>query len=407
MASAAEVRVVNAAGLVQGITLVTFPAASSILTRASGYDLSSAEYGTLFLPQVVTAIAASLLGSRLGAAITLKRVLLLGLAANAVSMCLLLVSATVQSNLAVAYPLLLLSTAFLGLGFGLTVPTLNTYVAAFRPDAEDRAVLVLNALLGLGTALAPVIVAVFDGLGFWWGLPLLSTTLLVGILLACARLPLEDPAPVAPVAGGVAAHAAIPPRFWLFAAFAVLYGVCETMNGNWSQVYMTGTVHSTSGQASIALATFWALVTVGRVGFAAAERWVPERVTYHVLPFVLVVTFALVAALSTGQVWQGIVLFGLAGLGCSALLPLTISYGEEQLTTMAAAAAGGVIACYQIGYGLAAFGVGPLLGSGRSLSGLYAVTAGVALLMGVVSFAVARRPILGSAASSTVLGGQP
>ena len=34
--------------------------------------------------------------------------------------------------------------------------------------------LVLNALLGLGTALAPVFVAIFVGLGFWWGLPVLA-----------------------------------------------------------------------------------------------------------------------------------------------------------------------------------------------------------------------------------------
>ncbi len=57
--------------------------------------------------------------------------------------------------------------------------------------------------------------------------------------------------------------------------------------------------------------------------------------------------------------------FGLAGLGCSALLPLTISFGQEELTAVSAAAAGGVIAFYQLGYGIAAFGVGPLAGRRR------------------------------------------
>jgi len=38
----------------------------------------------------------------------------------------------------------------------------NTRTAAFHPDAVDSAVLVLNALLGLGTALAPVFVAISD-----------------------------------------------------------------------------------------------------------------------------------------------------------------------------------------------------------------------------------------------------
>ena len=51
MASTAEVRVVNVAGLVQGITLVTFPAASTIFTDPAEYDLSSTQYGAMFLPK--------------------------------------------------------------------------------------------------------------------------------------------------------------------------------------------------------------------------------------------------------------------------------------------------------------------------------------------------------------------
>ena len=35
------------------------------------------------------------------------------------------------------------------------------------------------------------------------------------------------------------AGAGIPTRFWVFAAFAVLYGIRETMNGNWAQLEMT------------------------------------------------------------------------------------------------------------------------------------------------------------------------
>jgi hypothetical protein len=62
MVSRAENRVVNMAGPVQGITLVTFPAASSIFTDPSGYDLSGTQYGAVFLPHVLTAITTSLLG---------------------------------------------------------------------------------------------------------------------------------------------------------------------------------------------------------------------------------------------------------------------------------------------------------------------------------------------------------
>jgi len=37
---------------------------------------------------------------------------------------------------------------------GFTVPALNTFTAAFNPEKVDSSVLVLNALLGVGTALA-------------------------------------------------------------------------------------------------------------------------------------------------------------------------------------------------------------------------------------------------------------
>jgi hypothetical protein len=65
MATQTERSVVYAAGVVQGIALVTFPAASTILTDPSEYDLSNTQYGTLFLPQVVTATTAALLGAGL------------------------------------------------------------------------------------------------------------------------------------------------------------------------------------------------------------------------------------------------------------------------------------------------------------------------------------------------------
>ena len=394
MATSAETRVVNAAGVVQGIALVTFPAASTILTNPDDYDLSSSQYGALFLPQVVTAIAAALLGASLGARFGTTRVYVAGLCAGFVSMILLLASAAVAGDPG-AYPLLLLATACLGAGFGLTVPALNTMTADFHRDARDRAVLVLNALLGFGTVLAPVFVAIFDGLGAWWGLPLTSAILLAVLVLVSARLPLEIDA--APETASQAPRG-IPSRFWVYAGFAVLYGVCETVNGNWAQLDMTDLGTSTTA-ASIALTAFWAMVTLGRILFAAIETWFPSRLAYHLLPLVLACAFVLIALLPDDQPVLGVVAFGLAGLGCSALLPLTISFSQKELSAYAAAAAGGVIAFYQLGYGIAAFGVGPLRDAGVELSTVYALAAIVAVAMCAWSFVVAgRRPDAASVA---------
>ena len=191
MATRVQDTVVYAAGVVQGVVLVTFPAASTVFTDPARYDLSSAQYGTLFLPQVIAAILASLFGASLGSRFGTKRVYLMGLAADLSSMALLIVSSLLSSNHGVAYALLLCATGSLGAGFGLAVPALNTFAAEFHPAGVDRAILVLNALLGLGTVMAPVFVAVFVGLGFWQGLPVISAILLVTLAAVSLRLPLR------------------------------------------------------------------------------------------------------------------------------------------------------------------------------------------------------------------------
>jgi fucose permease len=386
-----EIAAVYAAGIVQGLALVTFPAASAIFTSVAHYGLSSEEFGGMFLPQALTAVGASLLGAGLNRRLGTRRIYLLGLGADLLSMVLLVVSRFVAGTHALAYGILLAATAALGLGFGLTVPALNTLAAAFFPRKVDSAVLVLNALLGLGTALAPIFVALFVGLGMWWGLPVLVAALIAGLLGSSLRLPLEEGVAVA-AAHGQPAKVSLPARFWVYAAFALLYGIVETMNGTWATLYMTRDLGATTAFASLALTVFWGTVTAGRVLFAAIEKWFPARFTYRCLPVVSALALAVTAYLPRADPSLGILFFALAGLGCSALLPLTISFGHQEMTTIAASVPGGMIACYQMGYGLAAFGVGPLQEiAGLALSTIFAGTAAVALTMAALALVTVRR----------------
>jgi MFS family permease len=186
MARRTEVGLVYATGLVQGLALVTFPAASSIFTSPDGYGFSASRYGVMFVPQVILAILASSLGPPLARRWTLKLILRAGMTADLLAMILLALSRLLQDVPAAACGVLLVATGALGFGFGTVVMALNTYAEEFSPGREDRAVLSLNALLGAGTALAPVLVAIFTNLGAWWLLPLTVAAAVAGLLLFSA-----------------------------------------------------------------------------------------------------------------------------------------------------------------------------------------------------------------------------
>jgi fucose permease len=231
---------------------------------------------------------------------------------------------------------------------------------------------------------------VFVGMGMWWGMPLSVAAAILLLLMFSTGLPLRTTRQPDAARGRQGAPK-LPARFWVFAAFALLYGICETMNGNWASVYMTKQLGAGAALASLALTVFWAAVTAGRVLFAALDKWLPASATFRILPMLVSFTFVITASLQDNHPQLGIMAFAAAGLGCSALLPLVISLGQEELASVAASVAGGLICAYQVGYGIAAFGVGPLQAqAGLRLQTIYGATAAIALLMAVLSFVLVR-----------------
>jgi fucose permease len=372
---------VYGAGLGQGLALVSFPAASSVLLSPTGYDLSTTAYGLMFVPQVVLAITAAALSPVWARRWSLQRVLQAGLVANCLAM-LLLVLSQVLSTTAAAYPILLCATGALGFGFGCTVPALNTFAARLDPARQDRSVLTLNALLGTGTALAPLLIALFLALGAWWLLPVLAAVALAGFIVAAVRTPLDaGPAPQQRVSG---ARVRLPGRFWWYAAAVLLYGICETLFGNWSSVYLTGERGLSAQTASLALAAFWACVTIGRVIVAGLTSKVPATAVYLTLPVLIALSSVAVAVAGKGV--TAVLAYAAAGFACSAMLPLSLSLAGQEFPRLGATSSGELIAGYQVGYGITAFGVAPLERiTGIGLAGIYLVGAGVAVALTIVA----------------------
>jgi MFS family permease len=376
-----EVVTVYAVGLFQGISLVAFPAAATILQSPTGYDLSKNQYGILFLPQVILAITGSLAMPTLSRRFSLRQVLLVGVAADTLAMALLVVSNLVRADSG-AFPLLLLATAMLGLGFGLTLSAISTYAGAFMPERRAVALTALNVLLGLGTALAPLLIAVFTQHGQWWYLPIAAASGLGVIFVLILVQPMS-----VPVDPSIRPGTRLPTLFWLFAAALVLYGIDETMFGNWGTTLLVGRGISPAA-ANSALAAFWASVTLGRLIIALTGSRVRSTTIYVVLPWAIAGALLLVPSATTAT--TGILVFAFGGFACSGFFPMTVGYGETTFPSFVELAAGWLIAAYQVGYGIAAFGGGALQGV-VSLASIFRVAAVLAVAMGVLAIPIARR----------------
>jgi predicted MFS family arabinose efflux permease len=383
----AEVVTVYLIGLFQGLSLVAFPAAATILTSPSGYNLSKGQYGLMFIPQVAMAIAGSLALPGLGSRFPLKRILLAGLSADTVAMGLLAGSNSLQGD-SVAYPMLLVATGALGLGFGLTLGSISTYAGAFMPGRRDVALTALNVLLGLGTALSPLLIALFTDVGQWWYLPLLAAAGLVVLIVVTLIQPMAlPPAEDAASRGRPAGRAAVPPLFWVFAGALVIYGIGETMFGNWGTTLLVGK-GVTATSANDALAVFWAAVTVGRLVIALVSTRVPSTAIYVVLPWAIAA--ALLVAPLAGSAGAGLAVFAFGGLACSGFFPMSVGYGESSFPGIVELAAGWLIAAYQLGYGLAAFGAGALQHA-VALSTVFRIAAAAVVVMALLAVIIARR----------------
>lgn len=392
MARATEIGIVYATGLAQGLALVSFPAAATILTAPDGYALSSSQYGSIFLPLFVGSVLASLLAPGLARPWSLKAVLLVGLAANGASMAIFAASAAITGVPGLPYALLLAATGLLGLGFGATLTAINAYATGFFPGRSETAVTALHTLLGTGTALAPLLVAALSG-GRWWWLPVGvgAASALLFLLALVHRLKMPGEGEPSSGLGMAEVARALPGRFWIWVGFALMYGVCETLFGNWGTVYLDQERGLPPATANLALAAFWAAVTIGRLLVAVVSIRISPAVIFRILPVLIAAALASVAL--TSDATLGVLAFAFAGLACSGCLPLAIGTASGETPRFVETISGWMVAAYMMGYGIGAFAVGPLRQVGDlALSTVYLGAIGIAATMVVLALVLAQAP---------------
>lgn len=344
MAKLRNIVTLYAAGILQGAAFVLVPSLGTLLA-GTPYHYSAQAYGLLFFPEIggaiLGALAAARLQRRAGSAVVLRT----GLIANALGMALLALASYTQGN--VAYAALLLETLCLGVGFGLTLATLNPYVAFLFARSPTTALTVLNGLIGAATALTPLALQAMARQGHWGWLPL---ALLGGFaLLAVMRLP---PLPTQ--------HSEKMQWTMLPFALAVLvYAIAEGSFSSWAQVYVGHAQATSPATATLALSAFWGGMTVLRLLLGA----VPEQSRARPVLFVLSAlgigaSFALLAWLTTANAM--VAGYAAAGAACGLYYPYVMAYGLRLWPQQSVSLAGLLIAALMVGEGIGSLAPGSL-----------------------------------------------
>jgi len=361
------------AGMLQGLTLVSFPASSAVLKQMHGF--TDAQYGAIFLPQVALAVVGALGGGVLATRLGLRALLGGALLINAVSQ--LLLAGSMLAPPAAAFAVVLSGTACLGLGFGASGAPLNGLPPLFFPQRRDSALVALHSLLGLGLAVGPLVASPFIMTGRWAGFPLLLAVLCVLLAVAAffLRFPSAGTEHGAPSSGRVEVCDPMPlpsmtPRmlhiehpvrttaFWMFTAIAVLYAFAEGTFGNWAVLYLQDVKHLPETVAATALSAFWAAMVGGRLLTSVLVLKFAPRYIWLGLPGLMIIAFLLLPFVDTPV--TGIAGFALAGLACSAFFPLSVALATQRFEQHVPWVSSMLIAALMVGVGLGSYVIGAL-----------------------------------------------
>ena len=344
MPRALNIVTLYAAGILQGAAFVLVPALGKILADAP-YHYSAQMYGMLYFPEIGGAILGALAAGRLQRQAGSAAVLRIGLIVNALGMALLALASYTQGTL--AYAALLLETLCLGVGFGLTLATLNPYAALLFAHTPTTALTLLNGLIGAATALTPLALQAIARQGHWGLLPLM----LMGgfMVLAWARMP--------PLSNGDAERTQI--AMLPFALAVLVYAITEGSFSSWAQLYVGHAQAASASSAAWALTAFW----VGMTALRLLLGWVPEQSRARPVLFVVSAlgigaSFALLAWLTTANAM--VAGYAAAGVACSIYYPYVMGYGLKRWPQQPVSLAGLLIAALMVGEGIGSLAPGGL-----------------------------------------------
>ena len=138
----------------------------------------------------------------------------------------------------------------------------------------------------------------------------------------------------------------------------MIYAFAEGTFSSWAVLFLRDGRGLPDMTASLALSAFWGALVAGRLIASFLVVRVPARTVWLALPALMLAAFRLVSFADNAA--TGIGAFAVAGLACSAFLPLTISLAVERFPDSVAWVSSMLIAALMTGVGLGSWALGAL-----------------------------------------------
>lgn len=374
-----------------GMTLVSVPSSSAYLQALHGF--SDQEYGRVFIPQLLFAIAGALLAGPAVRRLSLKAMLLVALVCFLASQLALAASGEVPP--ARALLLVMLCMGFFGFGFGFGGGPLNGLVARLFPERADAAITALHLMAGVGLMIGPLFFRKAEALGMWSRAPL-ALVALAAVLFALTAFALQGGRAQRAVVASSAPSASL--HFWLMIAISFLYALVEGAFSNWAVIYVTGTKAQPPDVAAAALSIFWGGLTLGRLLATFALSRLGAFTIWAALPAGMIAAFIWVPlADSAIALWLA---YGAAGLACSAFFPLMVAIAAKPHPEHLSWIASMLTASQMLGVGAGSYVIGALL-EGMTMSSLYRAFIVIPVITLVLMFVGNRMPTRAHVAAET------
>jgi fucose permease len=362
-------------GFVVGATLDSFPASSAYLIELRGF--SDAQYGSIYIPQLLAALVGAVGGGMASRIFSLRRLVVVSMVSFLIAQSLLaLCGSKLDFSVRTAWFLVMGATAAFGFGFGFGGGPLNGLVARQFPAARNAALTAFHMCAGAGLAIAPFIFSRFAAAGHWIGgiASLGGLTVLVLALSATASLPDTTPSREDQPS---ARSPARDPVFWVLVGVSIAYALVEGTFSNWAVLYVQDDLKMPPATAANALAAFWGGLTVGRLLLSVVSLRVKPIAILCALPLCMILALLVVRSIDTpGMAIGG---FAVAGLGCSAFFPMLVGFAAETHPQQVSWLAAMLTAALMVGVGLGSYAIGELRAS-FSIRQLYAYAMAYPLL---------------------------